>query len=77
VSEFLNEVLFAVALLLALGVVLLTVRVCARDAKLRGKSPLLVCFFVLAFFPLGLIAWLLFRPPLLTASRLGVGVGST
>jgi len=33
-----------------------------KDAKLRGKSPLLVSLAVVLFFPWGLIAWLIFRP---------------
>lgn len=34
-----------------------------EDAKRRGKSPLLVSLLVLLFaWPLGLLAWLLFRP---------------
>lgn len=32
------------------------------DAKLRGKSPLLVSLAVVFFFPWGLLAWLVFRP---------------
>lgn len=32
------------------------------DAKLRGKSPLLVSLAVVLFFPWGLLAWLVFRP---------------
>ncbi len=34
-----------------------------RDANRRRKSPLLVLAAVVLFFPFGLIAWLLFRPP--------------
>lgn len=37
-------------------------KVCSRDARRRGKSPLLVCIIVIFFFPLGAIVWLLFRP---------------
>lgn len=33
-----------------------------KDAKLRGKSPLLVSLGVIFFFPWGLLAWLVFRP---------------
>jgi hypothetical protein len=32
------------------------------DAKKRGKSPILVTLLVICFFPIGLLAWLLFRP---------------
>ena len=35
------------------------------DAKLRGKSALLVSLAVVLFFPWGLFAWLAFRPDLL------------
>jgi hypothetical protein len=38
----------------------------ASDAKRRGKSALFVCIAVIFFFPFGLLAWLLFRPPLVT-----------
>ena len=33
-----------------------------KDARLRGKSPLLVSLGVVLFFPWGLLAWLVFRP---------------
>jgi len=39
------------------------------DAKLRGKSALLVSLAVVVFFPWGLFAWLIFRPDLLDARR--------
>lgn len=50
---------FASALLIAFAIIL---GWCIRDAKRRGRSPLLVAIIVLFFFPLGWIAWLLFRP---------------
>lgn len=34
-----------------------------RDAASRNKPGLLVLIAVVCFFPFGLIAWLLFRPP--------------
>jgi hypothetical protein len=34
-----------------------------KDAMSRRKSPLLVVIAVVFFFPFGLIAWILFRPP--------------
>lgn len=40
---------------------------CIEDARLRGKSPLLVLIAVIIFFPWGCIAWLIFRPPPITA----------
>ena len=61
-----------VMLALILGFLLLallgiTIRACSRDARRRGKSPLLVSIAVIVFFPWGLIAWLLFRPGPVTA----------
>ena len=38
------------------------VRVCAADARRRGKSPLFVVIACVLFFPWGTVAWLLFRP---------------
>jgi hypothetical protein len=35
---------------------------CWRDAKYRGKSQITVVALVVLTFPVGLIAWLLFRP---------------
>ena len=35
-----------------------------RDASRRDKNPLVVLIAVTMFFPIGLIAWLLFRPDL-------------
>lgn len=40
----------------------IAIRMCWKDARRRGKSPFLVCVIVIFFFPLGLVAWLLFRP---------------
>ena len=44
-----------------LALLVWTLRVCAADARRRGKSPLLVMLLVLCSFPLGLLLWLLFR----------------
>jgi hypothetical protein len=52
-------ILFAAALLI--GLVAL-IRFCVKDARRRGKSPLLVSLAAVLFFPWGLIAWLIFRP---------------
>ena len=41
-----------------------------KDASRRNKSPLLVLIAVVVFFPFGLLAWLLFRPPLSTGPHL-------
>jgi hypothetical protein len=53
--------------LLALAVVAFAffgyVRWAIEDAARRGKSAVLVLIAVVFFFPLGLVAWLLFRPP--------------
>lgn len=50
--------LLLIGLLALIGIV----RFCVADAKLRGKSPLLVSLAALFFFPWGLFAWLVFRP---------------
>ncbi len=45
-----------------LGILGWTFRMCAGDARRRGKSPLLVTLLIFVSFPLGLLLWLLFRP---------------
>jgi NADH:ubiquinone oxidoreductase subunit 6 (subunit J) len=45
-----------------LAALVASVVMCAADAKRRGKSPLLVSLMVILFFPVGLLAWLVFRP---------------
>jgi hypothetical protein len=40
----------------------ITLGTTAKDARRRGKSPLLVCALILLSFPLGLAIWLIFRP---------------
>lgn len=50
---------FGLGLLIAF---VIAIRMCANDAKRRGKSPFLVSVIVIFFFPLGLLAWILFRP---------------
>jgi hypothetical protein len=51
-----------ISLVAFLGILGWIVRVCALDARRRGKSPFLVTLLVLVSFPLGLLLWLLFRP---------------
>jgi hypothetical protein len=41
-----------------------------KDARRRNKPPLFGLVAVLLFFPFGLLAWLLFRPPLTSGARL-------
>jgi hypothetical protein len=36
---------------------------CARDARRRGRSPVVVALMVILFFPIGLVIWLAVRPP--------------
>ncbi len=48
-------------LLLALGTMLVIWAI--NDAMNRRKSPMSVVIAIVFFFPLGLVAWLLFRPP--------------
>jgi hypothetical protein len=59
--------MFFLILYLALLAYLLTWSM--KDARLRGKSPLLVCLAVLISFPLGLILWLLLRPEIQEANK--------
>lgn len=48
--------------IILLTLLIFAVRICVQDALRRGKSPLLVCLIAIFFFPMGTIAWLLFRP---------------
>jgi hypothetical protein len=63
--------LHIVLLLILLSVVIFAAVVAIRDAKRRGKSPLAVFLLVLAYFPLGLAIWLVFRPEPVTAQVSG------
>ena len=65
VNNLLNLIVLLTILFGVLAAILLTVllvRWSVADAKLRGKSPLLVALAVVFFFPWGLLAWLIFRP---------------
>ena len=53
------------------ALIALIIQACWTDARRRGKSPLLVELAVLFFFPLGLIAWFLFRPEPLEGAGTG------
>jgi hypothetical protein len=57
--NYLGALIFLAALV---GILWWILRVCAADARRRGKSPLLVTLLVFVSFPLGLLLWLLFRP---------------
>jgi hypothetical protein len=57
------------ALAIPLAFLTLLILWTANDAIKRGKSPLLVCFLVGLSFPLGLVAWLLFRPETATLNK--------
>jgi hypothetical protein len=61
-QDFLNVLLPSTFILFVLIVLAFAIGFCWRDAKQRGKSPILVCLLVFCSFPLGLIVWLLFRP---------------
>jgi hypothetical protein len=58
-----------VLVLCILAVVIATIRLCAKDAIRRGKSPWLVTLLVIVFFPVGLLVWLVFRPKIVQAAR--------
>ncbi len=51
-----------VLILCILAAFIATIRMCAKDAIRRGKSPWLVTLMVIGFFPFGLLVWLVFRP---------------
>jgi predicted branched-subunit amino acid permease len=58
--------------LLSLFFVLLliySIRECARDARRRGRSPVLVAVLVIVLFPLGLIVWFAIRPAVVDRSK--------
>jgi uncharacterized membrane protein YhaH (DUF805 family) len=54
-----------VLVLCILAAMIATVRMCAKDARRRGKSPWLITLLVVAFFPLGFVAWIVFRPKII------------
>ena len=60
-----------VLVLCILAALIATIRICAKDAMRRGKSPWLVTLLVIVFFPLGLLAWLAFRPKIVDADENG------
>jgi hypothetical protein len=66
-QKYLNLLYICFVLLVALALV---VRVVANDARKRGMSPMIVPLVVFLTFPLGLLGWLLLRPPVLDADAL-------
>ena len=67
-NEF-STIVDLVLLLCILAALFATVRICAKDAVRRGKSPWLVTLMVIVFFPLGLLVWLVFRPKVLKPAK--------
>jgi hypothetical protein len=59
---------YALALCI-LAALIVTIRMCAKDAMRRGKSPWLVTLLVIVFFPVGLLVWLVFRPKIVKPAR--------
>jgi hypothetical protein len=57
-----SSILDVVLILCIVAALIATVRMCAKDAIRRGKSPWLVTLMVIGFFPFGLLVWLVFRP---------------
>lgn len=62
ISSLLAKSLVIMFLAFVLVLIAMMIRVIANDARRRGKSPVLVVLLCLLSFPLGLIAWLIFRP---------------
>jgi hypothetical protein len=58
----LSSLIDPVLALCILAALVATIRVCAKDAIRRGKSPWSVTLLVIVFFPIGLLIWLVFRP---------------
>jgi len=67
-NAFLNGFVL-VLLLFPLVLAVFLVPWAMQDAKLRGKSPLLIAFAVVLFFPWGLLGWLIFRPEPIDPTR--------
>ena len=63
INAFLEGIVWALLLFPFVGVFFVPWSI--HDARLRGKSPLLLSLAVVFFFPWGLLAWLLFRPELI------------
>ena len=61
-EEFLQTILLLVGIALYGTLMWMLVQWCIADAKLRNRSPIIVCCAVILFFPWGWIAWLVFRP---------------
>ena len=68
INAFLNGIVWAL-LLFPLVLAVFLVPWSIQDAKLRGKSPLLISLVVVFFFPWGLLAWLIFRPEPIESTR--------
>lgn len=60
--DFLYIAVFLVFACCTLWLFIASIKLCAEDARRRGKSPLLVVLVVFLFFPIGYLAWLIFRP---------------
>lgn len=69
--EYVIEVLVFLTFAAAFCVlVIIGIRAAMRDARRRGKSPVLVAVACVFFFPWGLVAWLIFRPdPIASRNR--------
>lgn len=60
-----SSIIDLVLILCILAAVIATVRICAKDAIRRGKSPWLISLMVIMFFPFGLLVWLVLRPKII------------
>ncbi|HMG84422.1 MAG TPA: hypothetical protein VK574_01690 [Terracidiphilus sp.] len=66
-----SSIVDLVLILCILAALIATVRMCAKDAIRRGKSPWLVTLMVIGFFPFGLLVWLVFRPKIIEPAASG------
>jgi uncharacterized membrane protein YqjE len=69
IPNFLSKSLVILFLAFVLVMIALTIRVIAKDARRRGKNPVLVVLLCLLSFPLGWIIWLIIRPEPLPRNR--------
>ena len=63
-QAFVPQYMFAVTILAFINAIW-----AFRDARLRGRSGVLIALLVFGIFPLGVIVWLYLRPDLLSERR--------
>lgn len=59
--------IFVFAVVMVIGAFVLNAL--AEDARKRGKSPVLIFLLVLLSFPVGLLVWMVIRPPVISRRK--------